>query len=318
MELIYLFPGQGAQYVGMGQTLYLSSLAARRTLDEANKILGYSLTDLCFNGPAGELERTEKSQPAIYAVSMAALAAVQEVVLEQNVHQQWDVLAAAGLSLGEYSALAAAGSFTFEEGLKLVAERGRLMDEASRINPGAMSSILNLDPQALEKICWKTGVQVANLNCPGQVVISGSVEGIEEAEAAAKEAGARRAIRLEVSGAFHSKLMEPAAKGLAGYLSEMNIEEPGYRVYSNVTAGHVTGAEAVRKQLVAQLTSPTLWEDTVKKLAADFPGALMVELGPGKVLQGLCRRIDKGINVKGVDAFDDLQSLLQQAGVGAA
>ncbi|MDO8729768.1 MAG: ACP S-malonyltransferase [Candidatus Omnitrophota bacterium] len=279
-----LFPGQGAQSVGMGKELAEAFPIARARFDEADSILGYSLSKLCWEGPAEELTRTEHCQPALYVTSMAALAALESLGPVKP-------SAAAGLSLGEYTALAAAGAVSFADGLKLVRLRGQAMEEAARARPGTMASVLGLDLEQLQGVCAETGAQVANLNSPGQVVISGTAESVAAASAKAKEKGAKRVIPLEVGGAFHSRLMEPAGLRLRQGLQSFAVQAPRYPVASNVTGAYHGDPAQIRELLVRQLTEPVQWIACVRTMA-EKDIKTYVEVGSGTVLKGLVRKID--------------------------
>ena len=286
MKAALLFPGQGAQAVGMGKDLAEIFPAAKKRFEEADALLGFPLSRLCWEGPAAELTRTENCQPALYVTSMAALAA-----LEQEMGGGLEPLAGAGLSLGEYTALAAAGAFSFADGLKLVRLRGQAMEEASRKSAGTMASVLGMELAALEEICKGTGAQVANLNSPGQIVISGSPEHVQAAMAKAKEKGAKRAIPLEVGGAFHSRLMEPAAERLKAALASVEVKLPRFPVLSNVTGQTHGDPASIRELLVRQLTQPVRWEACIRTLLGQGVRSFL-EVGAGAVLKGLLRKID--------------------------
>ncbi|MBI3332672.1 MAG: ACP S-malonyltransferase [Candidatus Omnitrophica bacterium] len=288
MPYALLFPGQGAQFVGMGKDLAGAFPESRRIFEQADSILGFSLSRICFEGPLGELTRTEICQPALYAASMAALAALDSEFRTRN--SPFNPAAAAGLSLGEYTALAAGGALSFEEGLRLVQLRGQAMEEAARLSPGTMASVLGMELEVLEPICGQSGAQVANINAPGQIVISGSPEAVQAASAKAKEQGAKRVVPLEVGGAFHSRLMEPAAGRLEGALQRVQIDPPRFPVMSNVTGLPHSAPDQIRRLLVEQLTRPVRWEACVRALL-EMGIRAFLEVGPGTVLKGLCRRI---------------------------
>ena len=296
-----LFPGQGAQSVGMGKELAEAFPAAKARFEEADSILGYSISKLCWEGPAEELTRTEHCQPALYVTSMAALAVLEPQLPEKPA-------AAAGLSLGEYTALAAAGALSFADGLKLVRLRGQAMEDAARAQAGTMASVLGLELEPLQAVCAETGAQVANLNSPGQIVISGSVESVAAASAKAKEKGAKRVIPLEVGGAFHSRLMEPAAVRLEQALRSVTVSQPRYPVASNVTGVYHTGPEEIRKLLVRQLTEPVQWIACVQAMAKAGIKSY-IEAGSGTVLKGLVRKIDAEATVHSAGIPDEIRQL---------
>lgn len=285
----YVFPGQGAQFSGMGKDLYESSPKAKDLFDKANEILGFEITKIMFEGTAEDLQQTNVTQPAVFlhSVIKAAVAGIQPDMV-------------AGHSLGEFSALVAAGALTFEDGLRLVAQRADAMQKACEINPSTMAAVLRLDDADVERICAEVSAETgevvvaANYNCPGQLVISGSEKGIDIACEKMKEAGAKRALKLAVGGAFHSPLMEPAREQLASAIENTVFSTPGCPIYQNVTAAPSTDVEEIKKNLIAQLTAPVRWTQSVEKMVAD--GATkFVECGPGKVLQGLVGKIAAGV-----------------------
>ncbi len=289
----YLFPGQGSQYVGMGSDLYTTSPSARQVFDQADHVLGTGLSRLCFDGPAELLNDTINTQPAILTTSIAALRALEERRVETPSY-------VAGHSMGEFSALVAAGALTFEDGLKLVRERGRLMKQAGEQNPGGMAAILGLEREPLEAICATAREQsgayvgVANDNCPGQLVISGSLAALEMALEMAQERGAKRAIRLAVSIAAHSPLMSQAAAEFRHLLDATPFHEPIVPLVANATAGPLTDPHDIRQALGRQLTSPVRWSESVQWMIAQGTSRF-VEVGPGDVLTGLLRRIDRSV-----------------------
>lgn len=287
----FLFPGQGSQVVGMGQDLAAAYPIAKQTFEEADDLLGFSLSNLCFNGPAEELNDTLNTQPALYVCSLATLRVLQAELPEAL------PAFAAGHSFGEFTALAAFGSLSFADGLALVRERGRLMKEAGTQYPGAMAAILSLEIDAVRDICERASAQtggtlvVANDNCPGQIVISGDDATLEQALVLAKEAGARRALKLEVSIAAHSPLMQPASEQFRKAVEATSFSVPTVPVYGNVNAAPLPSVEAIRAELGAQLTSPVRWRESMLAMIAD--GAeQFVEIGPKDVLTGLMKRID--------------------------
>ena len=293
-----LFPGQGAQSVGMGKDLAQQFPPAKALFEKADALLGIPLSRICFEGPQSELTRTEICQPALYVTSLAALAALQSAIRPA---------AAAGLSLGEYTALAAAGAFSFEEGLKLVRLRGQAMEEASRKARGTMASVLGLELEALEPVCAEAGAQVANINSPGQIVISGPPEAVERASLRAKERGAKRVIPLEVGGAFHSRLMEPASVRLKQALETIPVRDPQYPVVSNVTGSYHQGAAQIKDALATQLTHPVRWEQCMRTLLESGIRTFL-EVGPGSVLKGLLRKIDPQAQVWSVGTAQEVRA----------
>jgi [acyl-carrier-protein] S-malonyltransferase len=295
VETAYIFPGQGAQYVGMGKELCDNHEIARKTFDHANDILGFDLKALCFQGPAEELVKTKNCQVAILVASMAAL----------RVHllkpSDYTPQATLGLSLGEYSALVCAESISFSDAVKLVRLRGQFMEEASNENPGKMASAIGLDIEKAEQVCQKSGAQIANLNCPGQIVFSGTTDAIENVSVLAKENGAKRIIVLDVSGPFHSALMAGASHRLKEALKSVEFLTPQIPVISNVTAFSQDNPEAIKENLVDQLSSTTYWEESIRNLSARGIKHFL-EIGPGNVLKGLLRRIDPALVCDNVPA----------------
>ncbi len=280
----YVFPGQGSQFVGMGKELYEQSNSAKELFEKANEILGFRITDLMFEGSADDLKRTDVTQPAIF---------IHSVIAAKEMGEDFKPDMVAGHSLGEFSALVASGSLSFEDGLKLVHQRALAMQEACEIQPGTMAAVLALDDDKVELVCEQTeGIVVAaNYNCPGQLVISGAVAAVEAACEGMKAAGAKRALLLPVGGAFHSPLMEPAREKLAKAIEATHFNTPICAIYQNVTATAETEPETIKKNLVAQLTAPVRWTQSVRNMKLD--GAIeFTELGPGKVLQGLIAKIN--------------------------
>ncbi len=282
MKRAYVFPGQGAQFSGMGKELFETSREARARFEEADEVLGFSLSKIMFEGTADELKATRVTQPAVFLHSMAAVAAAEAFTPDMT----------AGHSLGELSALVAAGSLNFSDGLRLVSKRAEAMQKACEAEPSTMAAVLGLADEKVEEICAETeGVVVAaNYNCPGQLVISGSVPAVEAAAAKLKEAGARRALILPVGGAFHSPLMQPAAAELKAAIEATEFHAPVCPVYQNVTAEASTDPQTIQKLLIEQLTAPVRWTQSVQKMVEDGASSF-TELGPGKVLQGLIRKI---------------------------
>jgi len=301
----YLFAGQGSQYIGMGKDLYAAFPQSKAVFDKADSVLGHSITKLCFQGPQEELTQTQNCQPAILTMSVAAWEAFKAITGLEEAAGAY----AAGLSLGEYSALVAAGVLSFEDAVYLVRRRGEFMEEAAKGKPGGMASVLGLGLTQLRGICQKAQVEIANINCPGQIVISGSVKGIEEAVKLAQESGAKRVIPLEVSGAFHSSLMQEASLKLAWELDKIKINLPRLTVVSNVTAQAVTSTEEIKANLVKQVASSVLWEDSMNfMLSAGVRNFL--EFGPGRVLKGLMRRIRESAEVTNIEKKEDIQVLV--------
>ena len=282
MKRAYVFPGQGAQFSGMGKELFETSQEARARFEEADEVLGFALSKTMFEGTADELKATRVTQPAVFLHSMAAVAAAENFKPDMT----------AGHSLGELSALVAAGSLNFSDGLRLVSKRAEAMQKACEAEPSTMAAVLGLADEKVEEICSDTeGVVVAaNYNCPGQLVISGSVPAVESAAAKMKEAGARRALILPVGGAFHSPLMQPAAAELKAAIEATEFHAPVCPVYQNVTAEASTDPQTIQKLLIEQLTAPVRWTQSVQKMVEDGASSF-TELGPGKVLQGLIRKI---------------------------
>lgn len=310
MKLGLLLPGQGAQEVGMGADFVAQSSAAAALFQQADEVLGIPLSKLCFEGPNEELTATDVAQPAIYVCSMAALAAFEQTVTKI------EPVMAAGLSLGEYTALAAAGALSFADGLRLVRLRGEAMQEASLAKPSGMTSVMGMEVLALEALCAEvaaeTGMicQVANLNSPGQIVVSGENGALDVFDGRAKEAGARRAIRLTVAGAFHSEVMRPAADKLNAALESTEFNAPHCPVWQNATAAPSADPVELKKQLAAQLTSPVRWEDSYRQMAAELEdGVAFLEPAPGRVLAGLARKIAPGRTIHSLPQADVLETL---------
>jgi [acyl-carrier-protein] S-malonyltransferase len=293
MSTAYLFPGQGSQFVGMGKDHYDSNPEFAKLVDQANEVLGIDLKSIMFDGPEEKLKQTEFTQPAIFLHSVA---------LYKTLDAAPDMVA--GHSLGEFSALVACGAVSFEDALKIVRRRGELMQAAGASNPGTMAAIIGMDDDKVELVCKKaaeqTGKEVvaANYNCPGQLVISGYVEAVKAAVDIAKEDGARMAMLLPVSGAFHSSLMEPAFVGLKESLENLEINTPNCPIYSNFTAKPTSDVDEIRSNLLDQLMNPVRWTQTLQNMIANGATAF-VEVGPGKVLQGLVKRTDRKAEISG-------------------
>lgn len=301
----YLFAGQGSQYIGMGRDLCETFAASRAVFDKADKVLKFSLSSLCFTGPQEELKKTNNSQPAILTATIASLEAFKSVASGQGAVASY----VAGLSLGEYSALVAAGAISFEDAVYLVRRRGELMEEEALKRPGKMLSIIGLDLIAVKEICAAVNAEIANINCPGQTVISAGEKEIENAQALAKERGAKLAVMLEVSGAFHSSFMKEAAVKFAREIGRITINKASIPVISNVSAKPVTDPQEIKDNLVKQIYSPVLWEDSVRFMLAQGVDKFF-EFGPGKVLKGLMRRIDSGAQVISIEKKEDVDLVL--------
>jgi [acyl-carrier-protein] S-malonyltransferase len=287
----YIFPGQGAQFTGMGLDLYEKSALAKGYFEKANDILGFSITDIMFEGTAEQLKETKVTQPAIF---------LHSVILAKVLGDSFQPEMVAGHSLGEFSALVANGVLSFEDGLQLVSKRALAMQKACEITPSTMAAVLGLDDTIVEDICTEIdGVVVAaNYNCPGQLVISGEFKAVEKACKVLTEKGAKRALLLPVGGAFHSPMMEPARTELAAAIQATEFSKPTCPIYQNVTASAVSDAEEIKKNLMIQLTAPVKWTQTIQAMVADG-GTEFIEVGPGKVLQGLMRKIDRSVAASG-------------------
>ena len=289
----FVFPGQGAQFVGMGKDLYENNPVAKEMFDKANEILGFNITDLMFNGTDEDLRQTKVTQPAIF---------LHSVILAKTMGDDFNPDMVAGHSLGEFSALVAAGALSFEDGLRLVSARAQAMQKACEKTPSTMAAVLAFPDARVEELCASVteGVVVpANYNCPGQIVISGSIEGVDAACAKMLEAGAKRALKLKVGGAFHSPLMEPARAELADAIAHTDFHAPKCPVYQNVNAEPQTDPETIKKNLIAQLTAPVRWTQTIQNMIA--AGAdTFVEVGPGAVLQGLVKKISSEVATSGI------------------
>jgi [acyl-carrier-protein] S-malonyltransferase len=309
MDIVLLFPGQGSQKPGMGQDIAEAFPEARDVFSRVDGALGISLSTLCFEGPSDDLTLTHNAQPALLAHGAAVWAVARERLAGR-------VRAAAGHSLGEFTAYVAAGAFSVEGGAKVVRRRGELMYESGVQRPGAMAAVLGDLSRPIEDVCAdaakEAGLVVpANYNAPGQIVVSGEVAGVERAMALAKEAGAKRAIRLNVSGAFHSPLMEVAAPGLRAVLDQNQPAAPTFPVFANVTAEAVTTAARARAVLLEQLTSPVRWTDEVRAITSRFPDAVYVEMGPGSVLTGLVKKIAPSVRTATCGTAAEIEGLLE-------
>jgi len=287
MKTAYVFPGQGAQFVGMGQDLYNLNDETKALFEQANDILGFRITDIMFSGTDEELKQTKVTQPAIF---------LHSVILAKALGDSFQPNMVAGHSLGEFSALVAAGALSFENGLKLVAQRANAMQKACELQPSTMAAILGLEDVVVEDICSQVDevVVAANYNCPGQLVISGSIEGVDKACALLTEAGAKRALKLNVGGAFHSPLMESAKVELQAAIEAVEVLSPSCPIYQNIDAKPQTDPVVIKQNLIAQLTGAVRWTQTVQNMLADGATAF-VEVGPGNVLQGLVKKVDRQV-----------------------
>ncbi len=308
-KIAYIFPGQGAQLVGMGKDFYESEPIAKELFDKADKITGYDLSKICFEGPEDKLNSTTMSQPAIYTVS----AAILESLKSKGLLKQANVTA--GLSLGEYTALYAAGIISFEDGLKLVQKRGQAMQAAADASKGSMVSIIGLEQEACEKLCVEAAegelLSCANFNCPGQIVITGSVDACKRALGLAEKYGAMKAVELKVAGAFHSAMMQPAAEELKQAIAHSKINDPAdIAVIANVNAEYYQNQDQIAQGLEKQLTGTVLWQKCMEKLLADGV-TKFYEIGPNKVLTGLMRRISRRTDIVNISDVDSMKKLME-------
>ncbi len=304
VPIAYLFPGQGAQYVSMGKDLVDHYPEAREIFDRAVEFLDFDIKKICFEGPPELLTETRFSQPAIFVASTAAL----EVFKAHPKFKEFSVKFAAGLSLGEATALTAGGALTFEEGVRFVKVRGQYMDEASKERPGLMAAVQGLELEAVEAVCVQTGAEVGNLNAPGQIVISGDKAKVEAAIEKLREAGARKVIPLDVSGAFHSSCMESACRRIEDALNHIQVRTPSIPVVSNLTADVERDPDKIKQNLIWQMNHRTLWEASMRYILGQGVKTF-VELGPGKVLKGLLRRIDPEATVISFGTLEDFHAL---------
>lgn len=307
-KIAFVFPGQGAQTVGMGKDAYDANETARRVFEEADAALGEKLSELIFAGPDERLKQTANTQPALLATSVAYLEAFRASGLAPDY--------VAGHSLGEYSALVAAGVLGFADAVRTVRARGRFMEQAVPGGLGAMAAVLGAEREALAQLCAAVTsevglVELANVNCPGQIVVSGTKEGVQAVAERGKDIGAKRVIPLEVSGPFHSSLMKPAADQLQGALGEVTMQDAAVPVVANVTARPVTGAETIRRLLVEQVVSPVLWEDSVAWLVSEGVDTF-VEIGSGTVLAGLIKKVDKSVKVHSINSLSAIESFMAE------
>lgn len=302
-KIAYLFPGQGSQYVGMGSEFYQHFKSAKKIFDQTDEILDYSLTELCFEGPLDKLSQTQYCQIAILTTTIACLEVLKEVLLPTSF--SLPPIYMAGHSLGEYSALVAAGGVEFEEAVNIVQQRAHFMQEQADKKPGGMVAILGLSPVQLERICQEEGVEMANLNCPGQIVISGDKRYLEKASQKALELGAKKTIPLTISGPFHSSLMKPAGEKLKDVLEKAKIKDTLIPIIANVSAKPVIRADEIKQALTSQISQSVLWEESMRLMIKEGINTF-IEIGPGRVLKGLMRRISPEVEVKNIEKMADL------------
>lgn len=300
-KIAFVFPGQGSQCVGMGRDLYENIPESKQVLDQADQALGFSLTDLCFNGPEESLKQTANTQPALLAVSIAVYAAAKDRLPKP--------VLVAGHSLGEYSALVASGALSLAEGVRLVRARGQAMEMAAASNPGSMAAIIGLDTDKVAEVCAQAGAYVANYNAPGQIVISGSTNAVTKAGELAKAAGAKRALPLKVSGAFHSALMNPAAEQMKKILAETQIQRAEFPVIANVVAEPLTEPADIRDALERQITGSVQWIRSIQRMVAEGVDTI-IEMGSGQVLCGMIKRIDSSVKTFSIQDTASLEATL--------
>ena len=305
MKVAYVFPGQGAQWVGMGRDLHENFSSAKTVFEQADEALKFPISRLCFDGPEDELRQTINAQPAIVTVSFACLKALQEANRDNELPLPAFL---AGHSLGEYTALAVAGVLDFPTTVYLARERGRLMHEAGQKRPGSMAAIIGLDEILLTEVCQETDTRIANINCPGQLVISGAVENLGKAMDLAKAKGAHRAIPLQVSGAFHTPLMQSAVDGMFEIISTLSFSDPAIPIIGNTTAQPLTTADAIKEELLKQLCNCVQWQRSIEYMI-DNGVSTFVEIGPGKVLTGLIKRINHGVELINIGDVEAIKSI---------
>jgi len=306
VEVAYVFPGQGSQWVGMGSDLYDNFDSAKAIFDQADEALGFPISRLCFEGPEDELRQTINAQPAIVTVSLACLMAIHALTGSNRLPPPAFV---AGHSLGEYTALAAASVLDFATTVYLARERGRLMYEAGLKKPGGMVAIIGLDEVSLTEVCRETDTRVANFNCPGQLVISGANDNLAKATDLAKARGARHTIPLQVSGAFHTPLMESAADGMSQIIATLTFHEPAIPIIGNTTAQTLTTAELIKEELLRQLCNGIQWQRSIEYMVNEGVSSF-IEIGPGKVLSGLIKRINKDVKTLNIGDAEAIKSLI--------